>query len=217
MEIAELTRALEAVLFASAEPITLVKLQEIFAPDGIDGDEIKEGVWVLQQEYQGRGLELREVASGYQLRTRQEMGPWLARLEKQRPVRFSRAALETLSSVAYRQPVTRAEIEEVRGVDCGGVLKTLLDRNLVRIVGKKDVPGRPLLYGTTRSFLEVFSLESLAALPSLREIDEILAGQEESMLEEESGEGSPASSPDEGAEPLVLPVGPVDSDESELG
>lgn len=181
MEIAELVRALEAVLFASSEPITLVKLQEIFAPDGVDGTELKEAVWLLQQGYAERGLEVREVASGYQLRTRPELAPWLARLEKQRPVRFSRAALETLSSVAYRQPVTRAEIEEVRGVDCGGVLKTLLDRNLVRIVGKKDVPGRPLLYGTTRRFLEVFGLDSLAALPTLREIDALLAEQAEGI------------------------------------
>ncbi|MDF1554643.1 MAG: SMC-Scp complex subunit ScpB [Deferrisomatales bacterium] len=196
MEIPELVRALEAVLFASAEPITLVKLQEVFAPDGVDGTELKEAVWVLQQGYEGRGLELREVASGYQLRTRPDLGPWLARLEKQRPVRFSRAALETLSSVAYRQPLTRAEIEEVRGVDCGGVLKTLLDRNLVRIVGKKDVPGRPLLYGTTRTFLEVFGLESLGSLPSLREIDEILAEQDEGVQEEPAGGEPVALSPE---------------------
>ena len=198
MEIPELVRALEAVLFASAEPITLVKLQEIFAADGVDGTELKEAVWVLQQGYADRGLELLEVASGYQLRTRPELRPWLARLEKQRPVRFSRAALETLSSVAYRQPVTRAEIEEVRGVDCGGVLKTLLDRTLVRIVGKKDVPGRPLLYGTTRTFLEVFGLESLGSLPSLREIDEILAQQDEGVREELAG-----------GEPVVLPLEPA--------
>jgi segregation and condensation protein B len=215
MEIPELMRVLEAVLFASAEPITLVKLQEVFAADGVDGTELKEAVWLLQQGYEGRGLELREVASGYQLRTRPELGPWLARLERQRPVRFSRASLETLSSVAYRQPVTRAEIEEVRGVDCGGVLKTLLDRNLVRIVGKKDVPGRPLLYGTTRTFLEVFGLESLGALPSLREIDQILAEQDEGVEEPLSGaaNGSPAAS---GGEPAVPPRDP-DGAEPEPG
>ncbi len=127
----------------------------------------------------GRGVELREVAGGWQLRTAPDLGPWLARLEVPRPVRFSRAALETLALVAYRQPTTRAEVEEVRGVDCGGVLKVLLDRGLVRILGKKDVPGRPLLYGTSRKFLEVFGLAGLGELPSVRDLDEILAARAE--------------------------------------
>ena len=175
-----LLRALEAVIFASAEPLTAAKLQAVFAPDGVEGEALDEALLSLRDSCSGRGIELLEVAGGYQFRTRPEVGPWVARIETPRPVRFSRAAMEALAVVAYRQPVTRAEMEEVRGVDCGGVLKTLLDRGLVRILGKKEVPGRPILYGTSKKFLEAFGLASLAQLPSLRDIEELL---------EEKGEG----------------------------
>ncbi|GAB4260689.1 MULTISPECIES: SMC-Scp complex subunit ScpB [Deferrisoma] len=178
-------RVLEAVLFASPEPVALGKLVELFAPEGLGRQEVLDGLGALGEALGGRALELREVAGGYQLRTRAEYAPYLGRLEIPRPVRFSRAALETLAIVAYRQPITRAEVEEVRGVDCGGVLKALLEKGLVRVVGKKDVPGRPLLYGTSRKFLEVFGLTSLADLPSLQEIEEMLAEE----VEEETGEG----------------------------
>lgn len=175
-----LLRALEAVIFASAEPLAAAKLQAVFAPDGVEGEALDEALLSLRDSCSGRGIELLEVAGGYQFRTRPEVGPWVARIETPRPVRFSRAAMEALAVVAYRQPVTRAEMEEVRGVDCGGVLKTLLDRGLVRILGKKEVPGRPILYGTSKKFLEAFGLASLAQLPSLRDIEELL---------EEKGEG----------------------------
>ncbi len=173
-----LARAVEAVLFASPEPVPLARLVDLLGPEGADRQAVLEALARLERALAGRAVEVREVAGGYQLRTRPEFAPFLARLEVPRPVRFSRAALETLAIVAYRQPVTRAEVEEVRGVDCGGVLKSLAEKGLVRIVGKKDVPGRPLLYGTTRKFLEVFGLASLADLPSLQEIEELLAQEE---------------------------------------
>jgi segregation and condensation protein B len=129
---------------------------------------------------------LEEVAGGFQFRTRAEHVDWVRRLNKSRPFRFSRAALETLAIVAYRQPVTRAEIEYLRGVDSGGVVKTLLDRHLVRILGKKDIAGRPMIYGTTREFLELFGLRDLAALPTLKEFSEItpeaIGGEEEQAI-----------------------------------
>ncbi len=183
MDAETLIRALEAVLFASSEPVGAARLEEVFAPDGVEREQLQQALDTLRERCSGRGVELREVAGGYQFRTRREAAPWIARLETPKPVRFSRAAMETLAIAAYRQPVTRAEIEEVRGVDCGGVMKSLLERGLVRILGKKDVPGRPLLYGTTRRFLEVFGLASLTELPSLRDIDEILAQQGEGVAE----------------------------------
>ncbi len=190
MDAETLIRAVEAVLFASSEPVAAARLEQVFAPDGVERADLLQALETLKDRCTGRGVELREVAGGYQFRTCQEAAPWVARLETPKPVRFSRAAMETLAIVAYRQPVTRAEIEEVRGVDCGGVMKSLLERGLVRILGKKDVPGRPLLYGTTRRFLEVFGLGSLTELPSLRDIDEILARQGEGVAEG----GEPAAS-----------------------
>ncbi|MEW6488675.1 MAG: SMC-Scp complex subunit ScpB [Thermodesulfobacteriota bacterium] len=186
-----LVRAVEALLFASPEPLPLSRLAEVFAPDGVEPDRVRDALGELEARCAGRGVELREVAGGYQLRTRPELAPWLARLEAPRAVRFSRAALETLAIVAYRQPVTRAELEEVRGVDCGGVLKLLLDRGLARILGKKDVPGRPLLYGTTRKFLEAFGLSSLGELPNLKDIEDLLAARGEGQAEPAGAQGLP--------------------------
>jgi segregation and condensation protein B len=176
---ATLRRAVEAVLFASSEPLPLARLEALFAPDGVEPDRVAEALEALRSASNDRGVEVQEVAGGLQLRTRSEFGPWVARLETPKPVRFSRAALETLAVVAYRQPLTRAEVEAVRGVDCGGVMKALLERGLVRVVGKKDVPGRPLLYGTAKRFLETFGLSSLSALPSLRDLGDIVAARAE--------------------------------------
>jgi len=122
-----------------------------------------------EQRTEGRGMELHQVAGGWQLRTAPENAPWVQRLLQQKPTRLSRAQLEVLAIVAYRQPITRPEIDDIRGVDSGGALKTLLERRLVRILGKKEEPGRPLLYGTTREFLEFFNLRDLKDLPTLRE------------------------------------------------
>jgi len=129
----------------------------------------------LQAEYDSgeRGFVLHLVDGGFQLRTRPEHAEWVRRFCKSRPFRFSRAALETLAIVAYRQPVTRAEIDYLRGVDSGGVVRTLLDKRLIRILGKKDIPGKPLIYGTSREFLELFGLHGLADLPTLKEFNDL--------------------------------------------
>ena len=173
MDRAEQVRVIEALILASPEPVQAARLAEI-VPDCTAGDT-KDLVNELNTEYQkqDRSFEIWEVAGGYQIRTRAEFSGYVQQLQKQRPLRLSRAALDSLSIVAYKQPVTRAEIEDIRGVDAGAVLKGLLDRRLLRIVGHRVVPGRPMLYGTTRRFLEVFGLESLKGMPSLRELREL--------------------------------------------
>jgi segregation and condensation protein B len=147
----------------------------------------------LREEYRRarRGFVLAELADGYQLRSRPEHAEYIRRLQVSRPARISRAALETLAIIAYRQPATRADIEYLRGVDSGGVIKSLLDKRLVRIVGKKDMPGRPLLYGTSREFLEFFGLRSLEDLPSLKEFTELTAESETLLLDFEAGSSEP--------------------------
>ena len=173
MDRAEQLRVIEALILASPEPVQAARLAEI-VPDCTAGDT-KDLVNELNTEYQkqDRSFEIWVVAGGYQIRTRAEFSGYVQQLQKQRPLRLSRAALDSLSIVAYKQPVTRAEIEDIRGVDAGAVLKGLLDRRLLRIVGHREVPGRPMLYGTTRRFLEVFGLESLKGMPSLRELREL--------------------------------------------
>jgi segregation and condensation protein B len=161
---------LESVLFACAEPITLGRLADVVA--GPSRAELRAALAALteQAERERRGLRLVEVAGGYQFRTAPEHAEWVRRLFQQRPWRLTRATLETLAIVAYKQPMTRAEIEIIRGVDVDSVLASLLGRKLIKIVGRKEVIGRPLLYGTTRQFLEVFGLRDLAALPGLAEV-----------------------------------------------
>jgi segregation and condensation protein B len=173
MERSEQRKVVEALVLAAPEPITAARLAQI-APD-CTPSLAKELVEELNQQYQeqGRSFEIWEVGGGYQLRTRAEFSGYLQQIQKHRPLRLSRAALETLSIVAYKQPVTRGEVEQVRGVDVGAVVRSLMERQLVRIVGQREVPGRPMLYGTTRRFLETFGLESLKGLPTLRELEEI--------------------------------------------
>jgi segregation and condensation protein B len=170
MERSDQLRIIEALVLGSPEPISASRLAEI-VPQCTPGDA-KDLINELNTGYQenDRAFEIWEVAGGYQVRTRAEFSGYLQQLHKQRPLRLSRAALDTLSIIAYKQPVTRGEIEEVRGVEAGPVVKGLLDRRLVRIAGQREVPGRPMLYATTRRFLEVFGLESLKGLPSLREL-----------------------------------------------
>jgi len=163
-----LRKLVEAFIFASDGPLSLDRLCVLTEqPKTL----IRPVVEQLLQNYAAaeRGFYLAEVAGGYQFRTVVELAPWLRKLSKDRATRFSKAALETLAIIAYRQPATRAEIEYLRGVDSGGVMKTLLDKNLLRILGKKDVPGRPLMYGTSRHFLELFGLRDLNDLPTLKE------------------------------------------------
>ena len=159
---------IEAFIFVSDSPLSLDRLSVLLEQPKA---EIRPIIKQLIQRYGGpeRGFYLAEVAGGYQFRTVPELAPYLRKLSKERTPKFSRAALETLAISAYRQPVTRAEIEYLRGVDSGGVMKTLLDKNLLRILGKKEVPGRPLMYGTSRRFLELFGLRDLNDLPTLKE------------------------------------------------
>jgi segregation and condensation protein B len=168
----QLVAVIESLLFAAGAPVPLSRLVE--ALGGASRADVVAALEALAQAYEreGRGLRVVHVAGGYQLRTPAEHGPWVRRLLGQRPPRLSRATLETLAIVAYRQPCTRVDIEAIRGVDVDAVLTTLLERRLVRIVGRKEAPGRPLLYGTTREFLELFGLPDLGALPPLRELGE---------------------------------------------
>ena len=169
-ELDRLPGLIESLLFAAAGPVPVARLVE-----ALDGPGRAEVVRVLDAlaaayEREGRGLRIVQVAGGYQLRTPAEHGPWVRRLLRERPPRLSRPMLETLAIVAYRQPCTRLDIEAVRGVEADAVLSTLIERRLVRIVGRKEAPGRPLLYATTREFLEVFGLPDLNALPPLRDL-----------------------------------------------
>lgn len=182
---------LESLLFVSDSPMTLDRLCSIL--EEYDREDIRTSLHELKFDYDTteRGIFLAEVAKGFQFRTREENSEFVRRLVKTKASRFSQSALETLAIIAYRQPITRAEIEYLRGVDSGGVLKTLLEKKLIKILGKKDIPGRPLIYGTTRTFLEIFSLKDLKSLPTLREIEDlaaegILEQQEELPLENAS-------------------------------
>jgi segregation and condensation protein B len=171
-DVGGLPAVLESLLFAAGAPVPMARLIE--ALEGPGRAEIVQALDTLAASYEreGRGLRLVHVAGGYQLRTPPEHGPWVRRLLRERPPRLSRPMLETLAIVAYRQPCTRVEIEAVRGVDADAVLATLTDRKLVRILGRKEAPGRPILYGTTKDFLEVFGLPDLTALPPLRDVAE---------------------------------------------
>jgi segregation and condensation protein B len=168
---ARLESILESLLFAADKPLTLKQLGDLVGER--DLLKVRESVTVIEGHYQPRGVQLHQVAGGYQFRTSPENATWVQKLLQQKPVRLSRALLETLAIVSYRQPITRPEIDEIRGVDSGGTLKTLMDRALVRILGKKEEPGRPMLYGTTREFLEFFNLKDLKDLPTLREFHEL--------------------------------------------
>jgi segregation and condensation protein B len=204
MERVDQKRIVEALVLAAPEPISSARLAQI-VPD-CEVADVPELVRELNEEYakQDRAFEIWEVAGGFQLRTRAEFSGYLQQLHKQRPLRLSRPALETLAIAAYRQPVTRAEIEHVRGVDVGAVLKSLMDRGLIRIMGHREVPGRPLLYGTTRRFLEIFGLDTLKGLPTLRELDDLAREQGLEEGPPAEGEGSDGEAP-------------AAADESELG
>ncbi len=184
MESNEKRRIVEALILSSPEPIAAARLAEIIPY--CDAGQVKDLVNELNTGYseQDRSFEIWEIAGGYQIRTRAEFSGYVQKLQKERALRLSQAALETLAIIAYRQPVTRAEIEEVRGVDAGAVVKSLLERHLIRIAGQREVPGRPMLYATTRRFLEVFGLERLKDLPTLRELDEL--AREHGLLEKTS-------------------------------
>ncbi len=165
-----LSSIIESMIFAADSPLSLDRLCDLLQE--YTRDDIKAALAELQVFHEERagGFHLAEVAGGWQFRTRADMHDYVIRHVKARAVKFSPSALETLAIIAYRQPVTRAEVEYLRGVDCGGVLKALLEKKLIRILGKKDIPGRPLIYGTSKEFLEIFGLKDLKGLPTLKEI-----------------------------------------------
>lgn len=169
---------IEALVLASEVPLSLDKISVILG--SIDKADVKKAVEELIAQYDERqsGICLQEVAGGFQFRTRPELGPWVKKLKGTKGSFLSPAALETLAIVAYRQPIVKAEIEDIRGVDVSAPLKGLLEKKLIRIVGRKDVPGKPIIYGTTRRFLEVFNLKDLSELPTLRELKELNEQQE---------------------------------------
>lgn len=171
----KLKQIIEAALMAADEPLTVDRLSRLFGPGELDDEggraQLRNALEVLQQEAQGRGYELQRVASGYRYQVRQALSPWVSRLWEEKPPRYTRALLETLALIAYRQPVTRGDIEQVRGVAVSpNIMRTLLERGWIRVVGQREVPGKPNLYGTTRTFLDYFNLKSLDQLPPLAEI-----------------------------------------------
>ncbi len=161
---------IEAALFAAGRPLSVAELSSLFDDDERPSNAlITDALEEIQAEYADRTLEVRKVASGYRLQVREGFSPWLARLFEERPGRYSRAFLETLAIIAYRQPVTRGEIEDIRGVAVSsGIIKTMLEREWIRIVGHKELPGRPALFATTPAFLDYFCLSSLSDLPPLQ-------------------------------------------------
>lgn len=165
----------EAGLLAADEPLTVERFVKLFKRGEMGREEarksVREALQMLTDESQGRGYELKRVASGYRYQVRQELSPWISRLWEEKPPRYSRALLETLALVAYKQPVTRGDIEQVRGVAVSpNIMRTLLERGWVRVVGRREVPGHPNMYGTTRAFLDYFNLTTLEQLPPLAEI-----------------------------------------------
>ena len=170
----EVMRVLETALLTRQEPLSLAELKKLF-DDTLSGDVLRRLLDELREQWNGRGIELVQVASGWRFHTRPEMQPFLARLNPVRPPRYSRAVLETLAIIAYRQPVTRGDIESIRGVAVATtVIKTLETRGWIDAVGHRDVPGRPVLYGTTRAFLDDLNLRSLDEMPSLEQLDTLI-------------------------------------------
>ena len=182
-------------LLAAGEPLSVDRLAKLFKLGELDPKEgrnqIREALKSLELESQGRGYILRRVASGYRYQVRHELSLWVSRLWEEKPPRYSRALLETLALVAYKQPVTRGDIEQIRGVSVSpNIMRTLLERGWVKVVGQREVPGRPSLYGTTRAFLDYFDLKSLDQLPPLAEIRELI---EPLVIQEAEPPESPAA------------------------
>lgn len=171
----KLLQIVEAAMLAAGEPLTIPQLSQLFAEhERPSNGMLKETLALLDENCAKRGIELKQVASGFRLQVREELQPWISRLWQERPKRYSRALLETLALIAYRQPVTRAEIEDVRGVSVNtNIIRTMLERDWIREVGHRDVPGRPVLFGTTKIFLDYFNLKSLDELPTLAEIQDL--------------------------------------------
>jgi segregation and condensation protein B len=177
----QFAQIIEAALMVAGRPLTVTQLQKLFDElDQPETHEIKSAITALQEKYKEAGIEIHEVASGFQFQAKTHLSPWLSRLWEERAPRYSRAFLETLALVAYRQPITRAEVEDIRGVSASSHhFKTLLERGWIRILGYRDVPGKPALYGTTKEFLDYFNLKNLSQLPTLSELKDLTAAPKE--------------------------------------
>ena len=181
-----LKQIIEGAIMASEQPLSVDQLMQLFEKDSPERASVRAALKEIDEECAQRGYELRQVASGYRFQVKSDYSEWVSRLWKEKPPRYSRALLETLALVAYKQPITRGDIEEIRGVAVStNIMRTLIERDWVRVVGHRDVPGHPALYATTRNFLDYFNLRSLDELPSLSEIRELTAGLEELEMEEE--------------------------------
>ena len=192
MELSKLKNILEAILLGADRTLTVIQLEGLFELDEErpTRDEIRKALHEMAEDYETRGYELKQVASGFRLQVRQEYATWVGRLWEEKPARYTRALLETLALIAYRQPITRGEIEEVRGVSVSSnIIKTLLERDWIKVLGHKDVPGKPSLYGTTKEFLDYFNLQSLDQLPTLAEIKDLDSIHPELALDENAEKG----------------------------
>lgn len=174
MEIKQIKNIIEAALLAAGEPLTINRLQHLFSEQELTHTDIAKAIEQLGLDLADRGIELVEVANGFRLQTKSILQPWIAKLWEEKPKKYSRALLETIALIAYRQPVTRGEIEDVRGVAVSShIIRTLMDRDWIRVLGYRDVPGKPAMFGTTKEFLDYFNLKSLQDLPTLAEIKDI--------------------------------------------
>ena len=214
LEQTDIRRIVEAALLASPEPVSVQRLLRLFAPgelpEGNPRQAVRSALAEIEYDLDGRGYRLKQVASGYRFQVRQDLSPWISRLWEEKPPRYSRALLETLALIAYRQPVTRGDIEEVRGVSVSpNIMRTLLERGWIRSVGHREVPGRPALYGTTNTFLDYFDLANLEELPPLEEIRALIA-----PAEDDDGEDAAASTTAEVHDGLDAAVG-ADAGEDE--
>lgn len=217
---------IEAILMAAGKPLTIDQMLTVFRDDEKPSREVaRQTVESLQEEYRQRGIELVRIASGYRIQVKQDLEPWVSRLVEEKPARYSRALLETLALVAYRQPITRGEIEDIRGVSVSSsIMKTLQEREWVRIVGHRDVPGKPAMFGTTRQFLDYFNLKSLDELPSLAELKDLdamgaelelmlpVASEDQTVAETAGDDNHPTESNDETA-PVNLDTDQPDNPE----
>ncbi len=186
IEIPALKQIVEGAILAADQPLSMDQMISLFERDQPARADIREVLEEIELDCEGRGFELKKVASGYRFQVRQEYGEWVGRLWDERPPRYSRALLETLALIAYKQPITRGDIEEIRGVAVStNIMRSLLEREWVRVVGHRDVPGRPAIYATTKTFLDYFDLNSLEELPTLSDIKDLVEANEELDLEEE--------------------------------
>lgn len=207
VELPQIKRIIEAALLASAQPMTLPHLSSLFDPfDTPPHDDLARATAELQADCAERGIELVEVASGFRYQVRQDVHSFVTRLWSERPSRYSRALLETLALIAYRQPITRAEIEQIRGVAVStNIVRTLEEREWIRVVGYRDLPGKPALFGTTRQFLDYFNLKSLDELPSLGEIHDLEEFDPQLALDSDSAIPATVQPDDETADPAAAP------------